>query len=266
MGRLQEKVAIVTGAASGIGLATAKLMASHGAKVVAADINFDGVKKVVEEIRQAGGDAISVSVNALEEESIQEMITIAKVTYRKVDILFNNVGGTKADKDHAIVDLDKETWDFAFRLNLRSIGYGCKHVIPHLIENSGGSIINTASMAGILGDLDSSAYGSVKAGVISLTRYVATQHGKQGIRCNAVAPGLILTPATEAYFTEEVKQRFVRHNVLNRLGKPEDIAQTVLFLASDASSFITGQTIQVDGGSGIHAGTFAEFMEMRDQH
>lgn len=192
------------------------------------------------------------------------MIRTAKETYGKIDILFNNVGGTKAQKDHAIVDLDQDTWDFAFQLNLRSIGYGCKHVIPYMVENGGGAIVNTASMAGFLGDLDSSAYGSVKAGVVSLTRYVATQHGKQGIRCNAVAPGLIITEATAAYFTQEVKYQFVRHNALDRLGKPEDIAKTVLFIASDLSNYITGQTIQADGGSGIHGGTFAEFQEIND--
>jgi NAD(P)-dependent dehydrogenase (short-subunit alcohol dehydrogenase family) len=258
---LTGKVSIVTGAASGIGYATAKLMASHGAKVIAADINLDGVQKVVEEIKSSGQEASATYLDVLDEETIKEMMAKAMKVYGKIDILHNNAGGTHP-KDHKVADLDVETWDLAYKLSLRSSGLGCKHVIPYMIESGGGSIINTSSMAGIVGDIDYSAHGSVKAGVISLTRYVATQYGKQGIRCNAVAPGLIITPATEGYFSEELKNAFVRHNALNRLGKPEDVAKTVLFLASDASEFITGQTIQIDGGAGMHSPAFADFTQM----
>ncbi|MFL0582837.1 SDR family NAD(P)-dependent oxidoreductase [Solibacillus silvestris] len=261
--RLNRKVAIVTGSSNGIGEASALLMAKNGAKVVVADLDFDGATRVAQTIKNEGGEAIAFHLNALEEESIKSMIDMAKETYGKIDILYNNVGGTSnKDKGSRVADLDAAAWDFALNLSLKSVAFGCQYVIPHMIENGGGVIVNTASMAGTHGDLQASAYGAAKAGVISLTKYIATQYGKQGIRCNSIAPGLIITADKEASFNPQLKEIFLQHNAVNYHGRPEDIANAAIFLASDESRFMTGQTLIVDGGSGIHASTFADFMKM----
>lgn len=265
MGRLQDKVAVVTGGASGIGEASAKLMAKEGAKVVVADYNLEGAKRVEEEIKGFGGEAVSIHLNALEKESIKEMIDFAVKKYSKIDILHNNVGGTNPQKDLDVVTLDEEEWKRGFQLNIDSVMYGSRYAIPYMIKNGGGSIINTASMSGFSGDFMRSAYGASKAAVISLTRYIAVQYGKLNIRCNTVAPGLIMTPAAIKHVPQVMKDLFIKHNSLPYHGEPNDIGHTVVFLASDESKFITGQTIEVEGGHYINNPTAPSVLEMLKQ-
>lgn len=248
MGRVQNKVAIITGGASGIGLATANAFAKEGAKVVIGDFNQEGAEHAAKEIENSGGQVIASFLDASNEESIKRLIEKAAEAFGRIDVLFNNVGLTDLRKDLDIVNLDLDEWDRLMNVNVKSMVIGCKYAIPLMIKTGGGSIINTASMAGFSGDAIRTAYGASKAAVINLTKYIATQYGKQRIRCNAVAPGLILTPAARTNLPENILDLFMKYNSLPYHGEPEDIANTVLFLASEESKFITGQTIQVEGG------------------
>ncbi|MGO4694482.1 SDR family NAD(P)-dependent oxidoreductase [Paenibacillus sp. 2TAB26] len=248
MGRMNEKVALITGGASGIGLSAANLMAKEGAKVVIADFNAEGAKEAAENIKIQGDEAVSVFLDAGDEVSIKEAVEFTVQQYGKITSLFNNVGSTNLKKDIDVVNVDLDEWDRLMNVNLKSVLLGCRFAIPHMIHAGGGSIINTASMAGFHGDQVRVAYGASKAGVINLTKYIATQYGKNNIRCNAVAPGLILTPAAKNNMPSEVLDIFAKYNALPYHGEPDDIGHTVLFLASDESRFITGQTIQVEGG------------------
>lgn len=251
MVRLMGKVAIVTGAASGIGAETARVLAGEGAKVVVADFNEAGAKETAASIVASGGEASAVFVNATEEESVKNMVDFAVKTYGKLDILHNNAGGSKPT-DVDIATMTKDTWDFAMNLNLTAVMWGCKYGVLAMRENGGGSIINTASMSGLLGDHGYSAYGVAKAGVVNLTKYVATQEGKNNIRCNAIAPSVVLTPATDAAFTDEVRAAYLKTNALPRLGQPSDIANAVLYLSGDESGYMTGHTMYLDGGCMAH--------------
>lgn len=262
MSRLQDKVAIITGGASGIGEATAILMAREGAKVMIGDYNLEQANAVAEQIKKNGGEASAMFLNALEKESIKELIDRTVECYEKLDIIHNNVGGTSPRLDLDIVNMDENEWHRGFQLNLDSVMYGCRYAIPYMQVNGGGSIINTSSMAGFNGDFMRTAYGASKAGVVSLTRYVAAQYGKQNIRCNAVAPGLIMTPAAINHVPEVMKELFLKYNALPYHGEPNDIAYTVLFLASEESKFITGQTIEVEGGHYINNPTAPDMVAM----
>lgn len=259
MDRMKDKVVLVTGGASGIGLSAANLMAAEGAKVVIADFNVDGAIEAAKNIRLRGGDAVGIFVDAAKETSIQEAVEFTAQRYGKLTCLFNNVGLTNLKKDLDVVDVDLDEWDRLMNVNLKSVLLGCRFAIPHMIRAGGGSIINTASMAGFTGDAVRVAYGASKAGVVNLTKYIAAQYGKHNIRCNAVAPGLILTPAAQDNMPQDVLNMFAKYNALPYHGEPDDIGHTVLFLASDESKFITGQTIQVEGGHYIANPTVPDF-------
>ncbi|MDY0409365.1 SDR family NAD(P)-dependent oxidoreductase [Virgibacillus soli] len=262
MGRVQDKVALITGAASGIGLATAKLMAKEGAKVVIADFNIEGAKEVAAEIKAEGGEATAVFLDAGQEDSIKEAVEFTVNTYGTITVLYNNVGLTNLKKDLDVVNMDLDEWDRLMNINLKSVLLGSRFAIPHMIKAGGGSIINTASMAGFASDSIRSAYGASKAGVAHLTKYIATQYGKDNIRCNAVAPGLILTPAAENSLPPAMLEIFKKYNALPYNGEPNDIGYTVLFLASDEAKYITGQTIKVEGGHYIANPTIADVNEL----
>ncbi|MBB4824740.1 NAD(P)-dependent dehydrogenase (short-subunit alcohol dehydrogenase family) [Sporosarcina luteola] len=264
MARVEGKVALITGGASGIGLSSAQLLAKEGAKVVIGDFNLEGAKEAVKAIEKDGGVASAIFLDASVEESIKEAVEFTVNTYGKIDILFNNVGLTNLKKDLDVVNMDLDEWDRLMNVNMKSVLLGSRFAIPYMQKAGGGSIINTASMAGFASDAIRTAYGASKAAVVHLTSYIATQYGKDRIRCNAVAPGLILTPAAEQNLPKEVQDIFLKYNALPYNGEPEDIGYTVLFLASDESKYITGQTIKVEGGHYIgnpSIGDFNDFMK-----
>jgi NAD(P)-dependent dehydrogenase (short-subunit alcohol dehydrogenase family) len=264
--RLQDKVAIVTGAASGIGAETAIRLASEGAATVVADINLAGAQKVVDGIAATGNIAAAVRVDLGEEQSIAAMIGFAVERFGGLDILDNNAADTvlSSTRDVGVEHTDTEVWDALMRINLRGTMLACKVAIPRMRARGGGSIINMSSGAALAGALAPTAYGVSKAAIITLTQYVATQHGKEGIRCNAIAPGLIVTPSTaKTYAAGPFGEMMLRHHLTPRLGKPEDIASMVAFLASDESEFITGQVFSVDGGMRAHAAYHADMVHMK---
>ncbi len=263
MNRLKNKVAIVTGAGSGIGAASALALAAEGAKAIFADINADNAERQAAAARTAGYEASAVAADIGDESSIRRMFEFAIERYGALDVLHNNAADTRlsSTRDAPVEHMDVSVWDDLMRINLRGTMLCCKYAIPHLRARGGGSIINTASAAGHAGMLSHTAYGTSKAGVIMLTKYVATQHGKEGIRCNAISPGLVVTPATaENYAASGVGEMMLRHHLTPRLGKPEDIANAVVFLASDESAFVTGETLAVDGGTLAHQPFYADAM------
>ncbi len=262
MGRLDGKIAIITGAASGIGQATARRVAAEGARTVVADLNAAGAKQVADEIAAAGGDATAVQVDLGDSDSVGAMVEAAVTAFGGLDILHNNAAATQlaATKDLPVRAADPDVWDETMRINLRGTMVAVQAAVPHLIARGGGSVINTASGAGLSGDLRPPAYGASKAALISLTRYVATEFGKEGVRCNAISPGFI--EIREKPGREAVHATMLRHALTPRLGQPEDIAALVVFLASDESAFITGQNICVDGGMLAHQPYVADFREM----
>ncbi|GHH99017.1 SDR family NAD(P)-dependent oxidoreductase [Neobacillus kokaensis] len=261
MGRVNGKVALVTGGASGIGLSAATLLAKEGAKVVIADFNVDGAREAATQLKNQGLEAEGIFLDASKEESIKEAVEFTVNHFGTITVLYNNVGLTNLQKDLDVVNMDLDEWDRLMNVNLKSVLLGSRYAIPHMIKAGGGSIINTASMAAFAGDAMRSAYGASKAGVVNLTRYIAAQYGKHKIRCNGVAPGLILTPAAKNNMPQAVLDIFAKYNALPYHGEADDIGNTVLFLASDESKFITGQTIQVEGGHYMANPSIADFNE-----
>ena len=259
MGRLDGKIAIITGAASGIGEATARRVAAEGARTVVADLDAAGAKRVAGEIADAGGDSTAVQVDLGDPESVRAMVRTAVASYGGLDILHNNAAATRlaATRDLPVSAADPGVWDETMRVNLRGAMVAIQAGVPHMIARGGGSVINTASGAGLTGDLRNPAYGASKAAVVSLTRYVATEFGKQGIRCNAISPGFIVIPGKPG--RDAVAETMLRHHLTPRLGAPDDVAALVVFLASDESEFITGQNICVDGGLLAHQPFVADF-------
>ncbi|EIT70773.1 MULTISPECIES: SDR family NAD(P)-dependent oxidoreductase [Hydrocarboniphaga] len=261
MNRLQNKICIVTGGALGIGRASAKLMAAEGARVVVADLDLAAAQAVVDAIEQAGGEALAVQLDATSEASIETMVKLAHQTYGRIDVLYNNVGFTDSARDTTVTEMDWSYWDRAVRLNLMSAVYPTRCVLPIMIEGGGGSIINTTSMAAVQGMDKPTAYAATKGGVQAFSRSVAVQYGKQGVRCNTIAPGLIMTTRAPNW-PKPVLETFKKHTLVPRLGLPEDIGNLAVFLASDESGYITGQMFQVDGGVGIQNPTTSDMREL----
>lgn len=246
MGRLHGKVAIVTGAAGGMGKADALLFAKEGAKLAITDLQQDKLQEVVREIKQNGGEAIGFSHNVASEEDWIRVVEETVAHYGKIDILVNNAGISSAIP---FLETSVEQWDKVMSINVTGTFLGQKHVIPHMIGNGGGSIVNISSIAGLTGGSGAGAYTASKGAVRMLTKATAIDYAKHGIRVNSVHPGYIATPMTVDLFADEgMKQWFLSQTPLPRLGKPEDIAAGVLFLASDESSFITGIELPIDGG------------------
>ncbi|MBY0400553.1 SDR family oxidoreductase [Myxococcota bacterium] len=260
-GRLEGKVAVVTGGASGIGRATVLRMAAEGARVVVADLNGVGADGLAAEVRAGGGEAIAVRTDVGEEADIARMITAALDAFGRIDVLHNNAAVTSPELlagDGAIEDLDTELWDQTMRINLRGPMLGVKHALPHMLAQGRGSIVNTSSTAGFVGDGVYGAYGSSKGGLNAFTAYVATMYGKRGIRCNAVAPGLVATPNAREHFDPRILEIYESNHLTRTLGTPDDVARVVVFLASDEASFVTGQVVKVDGGLLSHFPTWAQ--------
>jgi NAD(P)-dependent dehydrogenase (short-subunit alcohol dehydrogenase family) len=252
MGKLDGRVAVVTGATLrddglNIGGATGIALAAAGASVVVADIDAAGAERLARHIGELGGRAIARPLDVTLEDSVRDLLQVAVDEFGGLDVLHNNVGAASPD-DQVVATLDADVWDATIATNARSTMFGCKHAIPLMVERGGGSIVNTTSGSGANGDMTRVAYGSAKAAVSMLTKYVATQYGKQGVRCNAVLPGLVLSTQARSHVSADVLDMYLRYTLVPRLGEPEDIAHAVAFLASDDASFITGQVIAVDGG------------------
>ncbi len=247
--RLKDKVALITGAGSGIGRETALLFAQEGASIVVVDVNDEAGQKTVQMVQDAGGKATYVHADISKATDCEKMVQAAETTFGKLNVLFNNAGISHARDDDAI-NTEEEVWDLTMAINLKGVFLGCKYGIPALRRAGGGSIINTASFVAILGAATPQlAYTASKGGVLSMTRELATIHARENIRVNALCPGPLHTELLMKYLnTPEKKQRRLVHIPMGRFGEAKEIAYAVLYLASDESSFVTGTEFMVDGG------------------
>jgi len=244
MGRLSGKVAIITGAALGMGAAEAKLFAGEGAKVVATDIQEGPLRQVIEEINAAGGEAVGLRHNVASEEEWKHVVQEAVDRFGKVDILVNNAG---ISSTKTIADIEIAEWNRVMDINLTGCVLGMKHCIPEMQKAGAGSVINISSIGGIVGMAGSSPYTAAKGALRALSKSAAVEYAKQQIRVNSVHPGIIVTPMTEPSMKDAMPyyQTFTQ---LPYFGQPEDVAYGVLFLASDESRFMTGAELVIDGG------------------
>ena len=247
--RLANKVAIITGSASGMGQAAAELFAREGASVVVTDISAEMGEATVRSIRDAGGTAIFVQANVADEDEVKHMVSAAIDAFGRVDVLYNNAGIMPSD-DGSVTDLTEATWDRILDVNLKSAFLCSKYTIPHMMKQGKGSIINIASFVAFMGcTVPQDAYTASKGGMLSLTKSFSVQYGRYGIRCNAICPGPIETPMLRTLWTsEEARDLRLNRIPLGRFGEPDDIIYMALYLASDESSWTTGAWLMVDGG------------------
>ena len=249
MGRLDGRVALITGGASGMGMVASQLFASEGAKVVLTDVADDAGEQVAEKIRADGGEATYVHSDVSSEVDAKSMVDAAVDSYGGLTILYNNAGVMLAD-DGSVDSTDESTWDTTLAINVKGVAHGCKFGIPAMIESGGGSVINVASFVAWMGAATSqTAYTASKGAVLAMTREIAVEYARKGIRCNALCPGPIDTPLlTELLSDPARRQRRFVHIPMGRLGQAEELAKAALFLASDDSSYMTGASLIVDGG------------------
>lgn len=261
MRRFDDRAAVVTGGGSGIGEATAHRLASEGAAVVIADIDLGAAERVVTDIEAAGGRALACEVDMAVEADVERMVATTVEAFGSIDMLHNNAAGTGPDmvgRDKGVLELTTELFDRTIAVNTRGPMIACRAAVPHMIERGRGSIINMITLHALSGDDRFTAYAMSKAALIALTRSVATQFGRQGIRCNAVAPGATITPALEREMDADQIAKRARHCLTPALGKPDNVADLVAFLFSDESAFITGEVVRVDGGALSHLPAYAD--------
>ncbi len=260
--RLVGKSAIVTGGASGIGAATSRRLVDEGARVTIGDVNGAAAEALAKEL---GDQARGVEFDAGDVHSVRQLVAEAVEWTGRLDILHNNAAIMAPEhigQDTTPVDIDFEIWDRTFDVNVRGYLAGIKYAVPHMISGGGGSIILTASGSALLGDLSNIAYGSSKGALITLTKYVATIYGKQGIRCNAINPGLIRTEGGKRNVAGPLVGIMESNTLVPRLGEPEDIAGCVAYLASEDAAFVTGAIIDVDGGMLCHMPYLSDVMRL----
>ena len=247
--RLKGKVALITGAAGGMGLTAAKLFAAEGAKVVIADVSERGVERALQEIRSAGGDAAFSRADVSKAAEVEAMVRFAVERFGGLHVLYNNAGIFHAD-DGGTVETTEAIWDRVIDINLKGVWLGCKYGIPALVQSGGGSIINVASFVALMGAATPQiAYTASKGGVLSMTREIAIEYARRGIRANALCPGPIETPLLADLLSDPQRRaRRLVHIPIGRFGQAEEIARAALWLASDESSLMTGATLVVDGG------------------
>lgn len=268
MGRLDGTVAIVTGGARGIGAGVVAALAGEGAAVVVADIDVAAASTVAARARSAGGDVEAIGVDLTDEASVVALVEATVERFGGIDILDNNAALTDPDvlaRDGAVAGLDIDVWDAAMAVNLRGQMLMSKHVIPHMVRGGGGSIVNVSSGAALKGDTTRTAYSASKAGIESLTRSIATQYGRAGVRANTIVPGLILTETLRAAIPPDLLGEYTATILTPHVGEPRDIADLVRFLVSDESRYITGQTIVIDGGMSAHVGIRSDAVDGPDQ-
>ncbi len=248
------KTAIVTGAAQGIGEATAQRLAAAGARVVVADRNEEGARAVARAISEDGGEALLFAVDVMMPEQVKACVEATVAKWGRLDILVNNASNVAAigADDGDVVTTEFDVWDKAYACNLRGPASACKYAIPHMIAGGGGAIVNVASVQGVAGDVTRVAYSATKAGLMLLTRHVATAFGINGIRCNSVAPGLVMSKSAHEAGVESFLNLVTQHMAMPHRGQPLDLANVIAFLASDAAAYITGQNIVADGGLTSH--------------
>lgn len=255
--RLDGKVAIITGGAGGIGSATARLMTSRGAQVAVADIDSERAEELAGEL----DGAIAIALDLEDEASTQDMVSTAVQHFGRLDILHNNaalLGPEIAQNDGNVEAMDTALWDRTYAVNVRGTMIACRSALPHLRE-SRGNVVNTVSNLALQGHMIQAAYSSSKAAIIQMTRAIAASHGKAGVRCNAVAPGMTMTPALREAFPPPLREAVEDETLRDQLGVAEDIAEAVAFLASDAARNITGEVLVCDGGCAAHVPGISRF-------
>ena len=248
--KLNQRAAVITGAGSGIGRAMALLFAREGARVLAADVNGAAAEQTAREIVAAGGVGASIAVDVVVPEQVRGMIERAHALYGRADILCNNAGvGSTTD----VVECEPDEWDRVMTVNVKSVYLGCKYAIPGMLANGGGVIVNTASVAGMVGIVKRASYSASKGAVIALTRQVAIEYVERGIRVNCLCPGTVDSPwvgrlLSQADDPSAARAALVARQPIGRLGTPEEVAAAALYLASDDAAFITGTGLVIDGG------------------
>jgi NAD(P)-dependent dehydrogenase (short-subunit alcohol dehydrogenase family) len=264
LGRLSLKgrVAIITGAAGGLGSAAARLMAARGARLVLADIAFDRVEALAAELE---ADCLPVALDLGDEASIKAMVVAAVARFGTLDVLHNNAADLSPDlgpRDLDILSMPTEVWERTFRVNVRGTMIACREALPHMLRQRRGAIVNMVSSLALQGHIVQNAYSCSKAALIQMTRCIAASHGPSGVRCNALAPGLTLTPQVAKVFPEAVRHLVEKETLRDRLGEPDDLAETVAWLASDAAANMNGQLVVCDGGCTTHVPDIAGYRSL----
>ena len=246
---MQDRVALVTGASSGIGRATALVFAREGAKVVVADLNVVGGQETVQLVKAAGGEAVFVETDVAQADSVEAMVQTALDTYGRLDCAHNNAGVEGVLSRTA--EQTEQDWEPVIRINLKGVWLCMKYELPYMVQQGSGAIVNTASGAGLIGVKRMAAYVASKHGVIGLTKTAALEYAKSGVRVNAVCPGVIQTAMVERVSGRrpDVLEKMIAAEPIGRSGQPEEIAESVVWLCSDAASFVTGHAMAVDGGA-----------------
>jgi NAD(P)-dependent dehydrogenase (short-subunit alcohol dehydrogenase family) len=249
-GRLHGKVALITGAGSGIGRVSALRFSAEGARIAVADFDETGGRATVDQIRAQGGEADFIGADVARAADVAAMIAFAEQRFGALHVLFNNAG-IFPDQDGSVLDTDEATFDRVIGVNLKGVFFGCKFGIPALLRAGGGSIINTASFVAVMGSATAqSAYTASKGGVLALTREIAVEFARRNIRANALCPGPVNTPLLQSLLADPAaRARRIVHLPMGRLAEAEEIANAALFLASDESSYVNGATFLVDGGT-----------------